>query len=90
MGYLRDKEGVIEDPDPFVFFIGEQVRLDALPAKLDSEREYFRSINTELADVTVEIRADADVPTGMVQQLIKYCQEAEFERFALKATQIVN
>jgi biopolymer transport protein ExbD len=35
--------------------------------------------------ITVVIRADAEVPTGDVQQLIKLSQEAGFEKFSLKA-----
>ena len=51
----------------------------------------MKTIGTSLEDVTIEIRADSDIPTGMVQELIQICQEQgiEFQRFALKATQIV-
>ena len=42
-----------------------------------------------MKEVVVEIRADADVKSGMVQELIQMCQEdgIGFQRFALKATQ---
>ena len=33
------------------------------------------------------IRADATVKTGKVQEVIKLCQEAEFETFALRGRQ---
>ncbi|MCA9046699.1 MAG: biopolymer transporter ExbD, partial [Planctomycetaceae bacterium] len=36
-------------------------------------------------DMTVVIRADADVPTGLVQELIKMGQEQKFSKFSLKA-----
>jgi biopolymer transport protein ExbD len=40
----------------------------------------------------VELRADAGVKAGLVQQLMQLLQEdgIAFERFALKATQKVN
>mgnify|MGYP006333519163 CR=1 FL=1 len=33
------------------------------------------------------IRADAEVPTGLVQELIEKCQQAKFTKFSLKASQ---
>jgi len=36
-------------------------------------------------DTIINIRADMEVPTGMVQELIKLAQEAGFSKFALKA-----
>ena len=33
------------------------------------------------------LRADAEIPTGQIQELIKTCQESGFEKFALKAKQ---
>ena len=87
VGFVRDKDGNNIDPDPYLFFGGEQMRVLDSGEKLAQERQYFQTIGTELAEVTVEIRADAEVPTGLVQELIKLCQENEFERFALRATQ---
>lgn len=38
-----------------------------------------------LSDTSIAIRADSEVPTGMVQELIKLSQEAGFGKFSLKA-----
>jgi len=57
--------------------------------RLQQEAEFYRTIGTDLKEVVVEIRADKDVKSGMVQELIQMCQEngIGFQRFALKATQ---
>lgn len=36
-------------------------------------------------NMTVVIRADYEVPTGLIQELIKLSQEAGFEKFSFKA-----
>jgi biopolymer transport protein ExbD len=36
---------------------------------------------------TVIIRADAEVPTGSVQEVIRLCQKSGYEKFSLKAMQ---
>ena len=92
IGFNRDKQGnIIADDTGYtgpLLFIGEDnVRIDASGEKLAAERAYFETIETPLEDVTVELRADAIVPTGDVQKLIQICQEQQFQRFALKATQ---
>jgi biopolymer transport protein ExbD len=43
--------------------------------------------NKKTEDVTVIIRADRFAKTGRVQELIKICQEAEFDTFALRGKQ---
>ena len=88
-GYLRDKQGEILDATPYFFFGDEKIELAALRPRLRQESQYFETIGTDFAEITVEIRADADVPTGLVQELIQMCQEEgiAFQRFALKATQ---
>ena len=86
LGFIRDRDGNRIDPDPYVFFGDEFVRVADMTDKLESERQFYSTLGTELSEVTVEIRADAEVPTGLVQELIRKCQESEFERFALKAT----
>lgn len=88
-GFDRDVKGTITDPTPYLFFGDERVTLDNVRPRLQQESQYFRTIGTDLAEVTVEIRADAEIKSGMVQELIQTCQEKdiEFQRFALKATQ---
>ncbi|MFV0445697.1 MAG: ExbD/TolR family protein [Planctomycetaceae bacterium] len=41
--------------------------------------------DNQVQDTFINIRADSKVPTGMVQELIKFGQEAGFSKFALKA-----
>ena len=88
-GYIRDQQGKITDETPYFFFGDEIVQLPAVRTRLIQEAEFFNVTGVPLSDVTVEIRADANVPTGMVQELIQVCQEEgiAFQRFALKATQ---
>ena len=87
IGYERSREGMPLHEQPYVFFGDDQVLVPDMGERLDFERQFFESIGTRPSEVTVEIRADAEVPTGLVQLLIKLCQEAEFERFSLRATQ---
>ncbi len=63
---------------------GEDLSLDALSAVLTRERKVMAMENKKVADATIIIRADADAPTGMVQELIQVCQDEGFERFALR------
>ena len=91
-GYVRDQQGKILDNTPYFFFGDEKVDLAGIRGRLSQESQYYRTLGTDLAEITVEIRADADVPTGTVQELIQMCQEEQiaFQRFALKATQKVS
>lgn len=88
-GYLRDQKGNLLDPEPMFFFGDEQVRLKEVRTRLSREAQFYETIGTPLEEVVVEIRADADVKSGEVQELIQVCQEngIGFQRFALKATQ---
>lgn len=88
-GYVRDQQGAITDTTPYFFFGDERVPLQNIRPRLMQESQFYRTIGTDLDDVTIEIRADSDIPTGMVQELIQMCQEQgiEFQRFALKARQ---
>ena len=88
-GYLRDQKGNLMNPEPFFFFGDEQVPLAQVRQRLRQEAQFYQTIGTDMKEVVVEIRADADVKSGMVQELIQMCQEdgIGFQRFALKATQ---
>lgn len=91
-GFEKDKEGQIIDPTPYIFFGDEKVTVEQCGTRLKQESQFYQTIGTDLADVTVEIRADAGVKSGLVQELIQKCQEdgVGFQRFALKATQKVQ
>jgi biopolymer transport protein ExbD len=92
IGFNRDKQGnIVPGPNdyrgPYLFISGEQVKIENAHVKLSQERAFFQALGKDMENVTVEIRADAVVPIGEVQKLIQACQEQEFQRFALKATQ---
>ncbi len=89
IGFVRDKEGNITDPEPYVFYPGdEKIRIPDMADRLNLESQFFQKkgeLAGEELTTTVIIRADADVPTGLIQELIKLCRQAKFEKFALKA-----
>ncbi len=89
IGFLRDKDGNKTDPTPYVFDgNGDNYTVDLYAPRLRSEAQFFQGEpDTELKDVLVSIRADADVPHGDVTRTVQYAQDAGFERFAFKATQ---
>ena len=86
---FRSKDGTPIGTEPYLFFGDERLTLDQVRPRLRQESQFYSAIGTKLEDVTVEIRADAQIQSGMVQELIQMCQEQgiEFQRFALKATQ---
>ena len=54
---------------------------------LRTEAEIITRQGKTPADASVIIRADGDTKTGLVQELIKKCQDAKFEKFSLRAKQ---
>jgi biopolymer transport protein ExbD len=89
LGFLRDREGRKTDPEPWVFLIVEELRLSNFRPRLAHEARVMRARagDQEVKNTNVTIRADGDVPTGVIQQVMKLAQEAGFEKFALKAKQ---
>ena len=87
VGYRRDKNGRKQDPQPFVFLPGEELRVPDYRKRLQQEARIYQAKGTNPKDVTVTVRADGDVPTGQVQEFIKMAQDLKFEKFALKAKQ---
>lgn len=93
IGYIRDKAGVKTNPNALVFLPGDvRVKVEDMLPKLKAEADFYKLIDTPLDEVTVQIRADADVEIGKVQELIQMCQSegVKFQRFALAATQEVK
>lgn len=88
-GFERDKDGHILDTTAYIFDGDQKFTIESVRTRLRQESAFYRTIGKDLADVTVEIRADARVQSGQVQELIQMCQEDDiaFQRFALKATQ---
>ncbi len=89
IGFVRDKQGNIIQPDPVIFLADEQIPVAGIRPQLDLERQVAQAKygDEALADMTIVIRADSDVPTGLVQELIRTAQDVGFEDFALKAMQ---
>jgi biopolymer transport protein ExbD len=86
IGFLRDRDGTLLNPNALIFRGGnENIPVTEFGPHLELEARVARAQQIDPAEMTVVIRADAEVPTGEVQQLIKLAQEQGFEKFALKA-----
>lgn len=89
----KPSEGSLEMPitvqilsSGMVLFGGDTMTPEALRAPLRRERDSIRSVlGRDVKNATIIIRADQDVPTGVVQKVIRICQETDFERFMLRA-----
>jgi biopolymer transport protein ExbD len=62
----------------------------ALKPKLENEKYVIQSQGKSVGAATIIIRAHKDCKTGDVQDLIKVCQESQFERFTLRASEDVG
>ena len=87
VGYLRDDAGRKLDPNPIVFWANENIRVSNMNAKFRQEQRLFQDRKQDPKAVTIVLRVDAEVTTGLVQQLMRMSQDAEFEKFAHKASQ---
>jgi biopolymer transport protein ExbD len=71
-----------------IIFAGDYLSADGLKAALLREAAIIKTHPTKkVDDVTIIIRADRHAKTGKVQEIIKLCQEAEFDTFALRGKQ---
>ncbi len=88
VGLIR-RDGKVVSKDPVLFYAGEDIPVSRIRATLETERRLFvlKGGESALKDVSVIIRADGEVPTGMIQNLIKTCQDVGFTKFSLKAVQ---
>jgi biopolymer transport protein ExbD len=66
---------------------GDKVPIADMPKYLRTEAEIIKRQEKPVGEVSVIIRADRGTKTGLVQELIKKCQEQKFEKFALRAKQ---
>ena len=75
--------------DNLILFAGEEMSsLDKLSQTLLREKQIFQLHDSiPMKDVTIIIRGDRTAPTGKVQEVIQVCQEAGFEKFALRGKQ---
>ena len=89
VGYVRDKSGAVsaDSPDALLFHgDGTTYPLPEVGPVLAKEKRYFEDLGTvEVSEVAVVIRADAEVPTGEIQNLIAKSQEQGFSLFQVKA-----
>lgn len=98
VGYLRDEQGNIVpneagEEGPFIFYGDDEI--DPLNSQRYFERERTRQVALggpeSVQDVTIVIRADADVPTGIIQEMMKIAQQVGggrgFTKFSFKAKQ---
>ncbi|QDT65849.1 ExbD/TolR family protein [Calycomorphotria hydatis] len=90
IGFVRNAAGEKESDALLFYGDGETYPVLEIGDILNREQRYFGDLGKDSEDITVVVRADAEVPTGMVQEVIKLSQEAGFEKFALKATQKVE
>ncbi len=89
----KPTEGAIETPITVqvlatgaVLFGGDQLTPAGLKGPLQREREMIKNVlGRNMKNATVIIRADRDVPAGKVQEVIRACQESDFEKFVLRA-----
>jgi len=88
MGYQRDTSGARMKSVPEIFYNERYVEVRQFTPDLEQEKRVMERIHGKeiIKDVTVLIRADSEVPTGLVQELIKKCQETGFSKFSLRAT----
>jgi len=59
--------------------------VDSIKPLLNNEKYVMESQGKSAGDATIIIRAHKDAKTGMVQEIIKVCQELGFEKFTLRA-----
>ena len=87
MGYQRDAQGRRTNSTPEIFYNERYVEVRQIGPDLAMERRVMEQVHGKsvLKDVTVLVRADSEVPAGLVQELIRKCQEAGFSKFSLRA-----
>lgn len=86
MGFIRNADGVPTHKEPLIFRGGgDDFTVANFGPQLEMEARVAKAKKIDPKTMTIVIRADAEVPTGDVQQLIKIAQENGFEKFSLKA-----
>jgi biopolymer transport protein ExbD len=76
--------------DATVIIGGQEVSIAGLGPFLLRERTVLRMDGKTEDDATIVVRAHRYSSTGRVQELIKKCQENNFEKFALRAKEDVG
>jgi biopolymer transport protein ExbD len=88
IGFERDALGNILG-EPGIYYGDQRIPvLDYGPnLKVARDQHVARFGQEALQEVTIVIRADAEVPTGLVQELMRLAQEVGFSKFTFKAKQ---
>lgn len=73
-----------------VLYGTDELSIPALPTILRRERSLAESEGRKVSDAHIIIRADRLAKAGKVQELIKVCQENQFEKFVLRAMELVQ
>ncbi len=74
-----------------VIYIGTNVvTVETITPLLRTEIQLLSSRNQSPKDANIIIRGDQNTPGGVVQDLIKKCQELGFEKFALRVREEQN
>ena len=72
-------------------YIGpETATIAGLRPLLETEAKVLNASGKSAKDANVIIRADGNTAGGMVQELIKKCQESGYEKFALRAKEEIG
>jgi biopolymer transport protein ExbD len=69
---------------------GQTVHIEGLKGLLAREADAIRSEGKNVSDAHIIIRGHGQAPVGKIQEVIKVCQEAQFERFALRAKEEID
>ncbi len=70
-----------------VLYGREEYQLSDLPRALDREMRILTALDVSPDTVTVILRGDVEVETGIIQEVIRHCQDAGMEIFKLRAKQ---
>ena len=76
--------------DATVIIGNQEVSIAGLDPFLLRERTVLQISGKSTDDATIIVRAHMFSSTGRVQELIKKCQENQFEKFALRAIEDVG
>lgn len=70
-----------------VLYARKEYSLEDLPDPLNREMRILQALDVSPDSVTVIIRGDAECETGIIQEVIRLCQDAGMEIFKLRAKQ---
>lgn len=69
---------------------GQTVQIEGLRALMSREADAIVAEGKEVSNAHIIIRGHGSAPVGMIQDVIKVCQEAKFEQFALRAKEEIG